>query len=351
MSPIHLKNGLNHTLVIEHNVAALMAHCLMHWCWLEEFRKGQFWAQYYSRCTSTTFQLESPTQMSTYMQTNSDPLLIQRGLQDSLDRTSRWPSLNKMVPNTKKTKHLIIGTVQKLLHSGNPSLDLSLCGTPIEEAKDEKLLGVKIDKHLNWDNHIDFLIDKLNSRICLLKRAKTYLNHRLGNLLYNALIRPLFEYCCTVWGNTKNENLLRLLRVQKRCARLILDANFSDNSVELFSKLGWLPIDDVIRMRKLCLMHKIVNGCCPQYFKDYISYVNDKHRHNTRASTNNNLFIPLFRTNSGLRTFYASVNRLWNTLEVSTRSITPLRNFKKYISNKYAVSNSKLDHFTIHRTF
>ena len=225
-----------------------------------------------------------------------------------------------------------------------------LCGTLIEEAKDEKLLGVKIDKHLNWDNHIDFLIRKLNSRICLLKRAKTYLNHRLRNLLYNALIRPLFEYCCTVWGNTKNENLLRLLRVQKRCARLILDS-FSDNSVELFSKLGWLPIDEVIRIRKFCLIHKIVNGRCPQYFKDYISYVNDKHRHNTRASTNNNLFIPLSRTNSGLCTFYASANRLWNTLDDGTRSISTLRNLKKYISNKYVANNSKLDHFTIHRTF
>ena len=110
-------------------------------------------------------------------------------------------------------------------------------------------------------------------------------------------------------------------------------------------------IDDVIQMRKLCLIYKIVNGCCPQYFKDNISYVNDMHRHNTRASTNNNLFIPLFRTNSGLRTFYASVNRLWNTLDDSTRSITTLRNFKKYMSKKYVASNSKLDHFTIHKTF
>ena len=81
---------------------------------------------------------------------------------------------------------------------------------------------------------------------------------RLRNLLQNALIRPLFEYCFTVWGNTKNENLLRLLRVQKRCARIILDASYSDNSVELFSELGWLPIDDVIRMRKLCLMYMYV---------------------------------------------------------------------------------------------
>jgi len=154
-------------------------------------------------------------------------------------------------------------------------------------AKDEKLVGAKIDRHLNWNNHIDFLIDpcKLNSRICLLRRAKTYLNYRQRNLLYNALIGPLFEYFCTVWGNTIDYNFLRLLRVQKRCARLILDASFSNNSVELFSKLYWLPIDDVIRMRKLCLMYKIVKGCCPEYFKDYIFYVNDKHRHNTRAST------------------------------------------------------------------
>ena len=65
------------------------------------------------------------------------------------------------------------------------------------------------------------------------------------------------------FGETKNENLLQLITVQKRFARIILDASYSDNSVELFSELGWLPIDDVIRMRKLCLMYKIVNGCCP----------------------------------------------------------------------------------------
>ena len=66
---------------------------------------------------------------TTIWETNSDLLLTQHGLQDSLDRTSRWLSLNKMVLNTKKTKYSIIGTVQKLLHFGNPSLDLSFCGT------------------------------------------------------------------------------------------------------------------------------------------------------------------------------------------------------------------------------
>ena len=42
-----------------------------------------------------------------------------------------------------------------------------------------------------------------------------------------------------------------LLRESKNVnARLVLNASFSDNSVELFGKLGWSPtcIDDVTRM-------------------------------------------------------------------------------------------------------
>ena len=52
-----------------------------------------------------------------------------------------------MVPNTKKTKHLLIATQQKLEHTNNPTLNLHLNGNRIEEPKDEKLLGIKI-KHI-----------------------------------------------------------------------------------------------------------------------------------------------------------------------------------------------------------
>ena len=121
------------------------------------------------------------------------------------------------------------------------------------------LLGVKLaDTHLDWDNHIDYIIIKLNSRIGLLKRAKKYLNLSERKLLYNALIKPILEYCCSVWGNTKKYNLLRLLRIQRRCAPIILDANISASSVDLFSRLGWIPIENIIELRKLCVMHNTV---------------------------------------------------------------------------------------------
>lgn len=108
----------------------------------------------------------------------------------------------------------------------------------LEEAAGEKLLGVVIDPNLSWNLHIDYLIKKLNSGICLLKRAKAYFTFACRKMSYNALIKPILEYYCTVWGNCTVDNLQRVLRLQKRCARLILGSGTHENSVKPFNKLA-----------------------------------------------------------------------------------------------------------------
>ena len=276
---------------------------------------------------------------------------IQLKLQDTLDSAGKWFKANGMMPNTTKTKQLLIGTAQKLSHADKDSLDLLLNNTRLDEATDEKILGVKIDKHLKWDQHIDYLINKLNSRICLLKRAKGYLTLHCRKMLYNAIIKPILEYCCTVWGNCSKENLIRLLRIQKRCARLILDAKFSDNSVKLFTKLGWLPIDDIIRSRKLDLLHKISFGHCPDYFIPYIHYLKDTHNYNTKATTKNNLVLPKCKRISGCRTFHTSATRLWNNVDVSIRDTTSHKQFAGKVRQKLLRQNATLEHFVISSTF
>ena len=112
-------------------------------------------------------------------------------------------------------------------------------------------------------------------------------------LLYNALIKYILEYCLSVLGNTTNNNSIKLLRIQKRCARPILDTNIYASSVKLCNKqLGWIPIDDITVLRKLCIMFNIINGKCPDYFDHYICYVNTRHNYETRASTNVELSVP-----------------------------------------------------------
>ena len=230
-------------------------------------------------------------------------------------------------------------------------MDLLLNNTRLNEATDEKILGVKIDKHLKWDKHIDYLISKLNSRICLLKRARGYLTIHCRKLLYKAIIKPILEYCCTVWGNFSKENLIRLLKMHKRCARLILDSKFSDNAVKSFTKLSWFPIDNIIRSRKLYLLHKISYGHCPDYFIPYIYYLKDTHNYNTKATTKIDLVLPKYKRVSGCRTFHRSAIRHWNNVDVSIRNITSHKQFIAKIRQKLLKQNAALEHFEISSLF
>ena len=77
---------------------------------------------------------------------------------------------------------------------------------------------------------------------------------------FNSYIHNLFIYFSSAWGNCSNYLLSRLLLLQKRAARLLLNADFSQPSVSLFSKLKWLPIFDLIKLRKLVLLFTILNN-------------------------------------------------------------------------------------------
>ena len=79
----------------------------------------------------------------------------------------------KFKTNIKKTKHILIGTAKKLYHNERTTLELSIDNTRLEESVGEELLGIIIDPHLSWNLHIDYLIKKLNSIICLLGELKS----------------------------------------------------------------------------------------------------------------------------------------------------------------------------------
>ena len=95
---------------------------------------------------------------------------IPSDLQSSLNCANVWFEQNHMKPNIKKTKHLLIGTHQKLRHASISSLKRN----SVEEAVNEKLLGIKLERNLSLNDHVDYLMKKLNLRFFLLKRAKGF---------------------------------------------------------------------------------------------------------------------------------------------------------------------------------
>ena len=165
-----------------------------------------FWVPSFSCCTLMIFHLvyqkacnvDICADDTTLWKTSIDPTSIQHGLQSSLIKADHWFSRrNKIMPKAKKTKQLLLETKQKISHCAYLVLNLFfffLLGTKIKEAVNEKILGVILDKHLDWTNHIYSMITKLK-----------YMPLPLRKLLYIALIKSILEYCCCVWGNSANK--------------------------------------------------------------------------------------------------------------------------------------------------
>ena len=147
------------------------------------------------------------------------------------------------------------------------NLDLLVDGMQLTKVESERVLGVYIDSHLTWNEHIDTLRRKLLQRIAILARARKDIatKYRLLLYLYNANIKLLFTYCCTVWSNCSQTNLDDLFKLQKRCARFILDSPRDARSYDNFQKLKWLPVDQPFKLTKIGLLKKVIDGKAPEY--------------------------------------------------------------------------------------
>ena len=144
---------------------------------------------------------------------------------------------------------MIITSHQKRVCLERKNLDLYLGKEKITQTECEKLLGVYINENLSWDPHIDKLCEKLSNKLLLLKRLKIYMDIPTRVLFYNAYIYSSLVYCCTVWGLHSSNKLNRLFRIQKRAARIIFDNPYDYLHRELFTKLEWLEISNLIHYR------------------------------------------------------------------------------------------------------
>ena len=79
---------------------------------------------------------------------------------------------------------------------------------------------------------------------------------------YNSIIR-LMSYANVVWANCDKESVYRVLRLQKRAARVISYADRMTSSVALFNKLGWIPFYEQHKIDKCIIMYKRINGYLP----------------------------------------------------------------------------------------
>ena len=90
--------------------------------------------------------------------------------------------------------------------------------------------------------------------------------------------------------NTNQQN--RVTKLQKRVARLILDADLSIPSSDLFKKLKWLPFPKYVEYKQTVTVYKSLNELNPHYINKLFSYTQDNHSYGTRDTTSSLLALP-----------------------------------------------------------
>jgi len=137
-----------------------------------------------------------------------------------------------------KFKFILIGSPKKLstYNDVNVVIDNSL----LECTDTFKYLGVTIKKTMTWGDHVEVISTKINQRLGLLRRISYLLPPETRITLHNSLVRPLFDFGDTIWGDKGNATLVNELQLlQNKAAKIILGLPSFYSSTEALKELCW----------------------------------------------------------------------------------------------------------------
>ena len=150
-------------------------------------------------------------------------------------------------------------------------------------------------------------------------------------------------------GSTSVDNLNKVFRLQKRAARVILNADTRANRVDLFRELNWLLINLSFKKKRCALVYTRLKGVCPDYMLELLKRnidIRSTERQSRYGSLN--LICPKYKRESeGARTFQVSATRFWNSLPNEIKCSSSLEILKKSLYKHFLESYKDVHHFTI----
>ena len=72
----------------------------------------------------------------------------------------------------------------------------------------------------------------------------------------------LYRSCA--WSTASEENVKRVSSLQKRAARVILDADIGERSEVLLRRLDWLPLKDELNLQKSLIFMRYITELLPR---------------------------------------------------------------------------------------
>ena len=158
---------------------------------------------------------------------------------------------------------------------------ITLHGNKIEQISHTKFLGVYIDEHLTWDEHIKQISSKVSKSIGILWKLKPFLTSKLLLVVYNTLVLPYLSYCNLIWSSACDTRIGKLFVLQKRAVRIIDKAEYLAHTEPIFKKLNLLTVQDLGKQQVATFVYRFLKNDLPTIFSKYFVPTTDVHSHST----------------------------------------------------------------------
>ena len=124
----------------------------------------------------------------------------------------KWFSDNQMKANISKC-HLLVNKKDEVV--------INLGETEIKNSEYEKLLGIKNDTKLNFNEHLNDIISKASRKVNALSRVMPYMSLSKKKILMNSFFNSEFSYCPLIWMFYSRITNNKINRLHEKCMRLI----------------------------------------------------------------------------------------------------------------------------------
>ena len=209
----------------------------------------------------------------------------------------------------------------------------------IKESKEEKLLGVILDKTLCFKQQVRSICKKAGQKLHALSRISHFLDTEQLKRIMRAFILSQFNYCPLVWMFCNRTLDNKVNRIHERALRITykdMKSDFDtmllrDNAVTIHIRNLQLLMTEIYKTK-----WELNPTFMKEIFVEYLSnlFVKNSTR-NVRElrNTETDLSLPLRKTKNGQKAISFRGPKLWNELELDLKQATSLATFKKRLKN------------------
>ena len=217
---------------------------------------------------------------------------------------------------------------------------ISLNNIQVERTNFQKHLGLILDEKLNFKQHVDSAISKVNKGISVIKKLRHTLPRKSLITIYKVFRRPLIDYGDIIYDQPNNDSFCEKLEsTQYKAALAITGAKQGTSRDRVYAELGLESLKARRWYKRLSCM--FMNEQAPSYLINLIPK-------NNQIIRTRNSHIPIFhcRTDCFKYSFFPSTLRDWFNLDENIRNSESISIFKnRLLSFIHPVQNSVFNIF------